>query len=256
MARQAALAVLLLVAAAGCNTPGAGSPTATVTPAAVPEDPVDYPPGLSPDGVDRPGQVARAHAEAIGNRSYEWTTSQVRYAPRTVRVERTVVRRAGPARYNGSVLRQVRRRSGVTDRRTLVYADGEHRYSRTVEDGTASYQRVPVERHGDEGVYEGAARRLLTRYLAVENATVARTERGDETLFRLVGRGSKLVEDGDSYRVVALVTPAGLVRELRVNYELSDGPVLAVEVRWRYTGLGRTAVSAPEWYPSARAATG
>lgn len=251
MSRPGALALLVLVVAAGCNAPGAGGPT--VTPAAVPEDPVEYPPGLSPDGVDRPGRVAQAHAEAIGNRSYQWTLSEVRYAARTVRVERTAVRRAGPTRYNGSVLRQIRRRSGVIDRRTLVYADGQHRYSRTLEDGTASYQRAPVERYGEEGVYEVAAQRLLTRYLAVENATVVRTRQGDETLFRLVGRGSKRVQDGDSYRVVALVTPAGLVRELRVNYELPDGPVLAVEVRWRYRGLGRTAVSAPEWYPAARA---
>lgn len=252
MPRPAALALLVLVVAAGCNAPGAGGPSTPVTPAAVPDPPAEYPPGLSPDGVDRPERVAQAHAEAIGNRSYEWTLSEVRYAARTVRVERTAVRRAGPARYNGSVLRQVRRRSGVIDRRTLVYADGEHRYSRTVEDGAVSYQRAPAERYGDEGVYEDTAERLLARYLAVENATVTRTRRGGETLFRLVGSGAERV-GGESYEVVALVTSEGLVRELRVNYEPPDGPVLAVEVRWRYAGLGRTVVSVPDWYPAARA---
>jgi len=255
MTRPAALALLVLAVAAGCNAPGAGGPSTPVTPAAVPEAQVEYPPGLSPDGIDRPERVAQAHADAIGNRSYELTLSEVRYTARTVRVERTAVRRVGPARYNGSVVRQLRRRSGVIERRTLVYADGEHRYSRTVNDGAASYQLAPVERYGDEGVYEETAERLLARYLAVDNATVSRTRRGNETLFRLAGRGSERVE-GEGYRVVALVTPGGLVRELRVNYEPTDGPVLALEVRWRYAGLGRTTASVPEWYPEARATTG
>lgn len=256
MSRLATLALLLLVTAAGCSAPGAGGPSTTVTPAAVPEEPVEYPPGLSPNSVDRPSRVAQAHADAIGNRSYEWTLTEVRYSPRTVNVRRTAVRRAGPVRYNGSLLRQIRRRSGVIDRRTLVYADGRYRYSRTVDDGSVNYRRTPVKRYsGDEGMYEEAAERLLTQYLAVENATVSRIQRGGETLFRLVGRGSRRVEDRDTYRVVALVTPEGLVREFQVSYEPRDSDGQAVKIRWRYTGLGRTAVDVPDWYPAARAAT-
>jgi len=246
MARPAALAVLLLVAVAGCNAPA--NPTPTVTPAAVPEGPVGYPPGLSPDGVDRPERLAEAHADAVADRSYAWTLEERRYTDRTVGVERVSVRRAGPARYNGSVLREFRRREGAVDRRTLVYADGEHRYSRTVENGTASVRREPARRVGDEGVYEATAERLVVRYLAVGNATVTRTERDGETLFRLVGRTTGRVS-ASGYRVVALVTPAGLVRELRASYEPRRGPVRAVELRWRYGGLGRTTVSAPAWYP-------
>jgi hypothetical protein len=180
----------------------------------------------------------------------------VRYAPRTVRVERLTLRRAGPARYNGTVLRQLRRRSGVVDRRTLVYADGQHRYTRTVDEGTASYQRTPVTRYGGgEGAYEQVAGGLLTRYLAVENASVVRTEHDGETVFRLTGRGSKRVANGDSYRLVALVTAAGLVRELEVRYQGPEGESEAFELDWRYAGLGETTVRTPEWYGPARRAT-
>jgi hypothetical protein len=253
-----ALAVLLLAVTAGCNAPladpGDGTP---VTPAAVPEDElVPYPPGLSADGVDRPGRVARAHIDVIDGRSYAWRLTQVRYSPRTVRVERLALRRAGPAEYNGTVLRQLRRRSGVIASRTLVYADGRHRYTRTADDGAVSYQRTPVARYGGgEGTYEEAAGELLTRYLAVENASVVRTERGGETLFRLTGRGSKRVANGDSYRLMALVTPAGLVRELEVSYQGPEGENEAFELDWRYAGLGETTVRVPDWYGPARTAT-
>jgi hypothetical protein len=69
--------------------------------------------------------------------------------------------------------------------------------------------------------------------------------------FRVVGDGrSRALPDAEEYRVVATVTPAGLVERLRANYE-EDGT--RVEVGFEYREVGTTIAPPPFWYSTARA---
>lgn len=107
-----------------------------------------------------------------------------------------------------------------------------------------------------EGRYVDRAEGIVERYLAVGNATATVVDRDGRRVVRLVGTDSRRI-DAEHYRVVALITPSGLVRELRVRYVAREsGLETLVRVRMRYERVGSAEVSAPPWYDAARRATG
>lgn len=252
----AALAVLVLAVTAGCNAPvgTTDDPTATVTPAAVPtpEERTTYPPGFSANGIEDPRRAAQSHADVITDRSYNWTLTEIRYGMARVNVDRLTLRRVGPTVYNGTRLEQVRRRSGVLDRRTGLFADGDFRYIREPDRGGVNYTRTPARvRGGGEGIYEDTAEALVERYLAAANVTVTPL---DDGRFRVVGRDTTdRYPDRESYTVVATVRPSGLIETLLVRFATPDR--VGIEVRWSYTEVGTTTLSDPDWYPAARNVT-
>ncbi|WP_254537985.1 hypothetical protein [Halomarina litorea] len=263
-------AVVALVASlllAGCSGLGPVNPDPTVTPAPVPaDDPAvpgfegTLPAGVEPSGVTDTRALGRAHAEELSGRSYTLELVEARardsHALPVVRHEESVrVRRPGLYRHD-SVVRRAWLGHGLDrEERTAVYADGTTRYVRTVENGTARYERGTVARWRNwSGTHAQQAGRAVGRYLDVTNATLSTVDRDGKRLLRVRGRGSRTVE-GERYRVEAHLDGAFVVwLEARWVEPREDEDVF-VRVTMTYDRVDATTVAPPGWYGEALRAT-
>jgi len=267
----AALALLGVLALAGCAGLFGSDPTGTTTPpsaaAPVASTPTPspgggaYPPGLSENGVDNASELARTHRALLANRSHTKLVNETtRYA-------------------NGSLRYRTRTRA------RSVPTDGEPRYH-TVQTfaGPAQERLSPypeaerIERYAAErtGVHivrpDGSNTELVSRsdlhrevlevtFHAFDVRLAPPTACGDLTCYRL--RSTKLTAPerlGQSLvrragwevtqgSLVALVDERGLVREYRVEYAVETPSESYTTVRTvGITAVGNTSLERPAWY--------
>lgn len=207
--------VALLVVLAGCGAAGPGATSTeggTVTPVPVPTDPTPepelYPPGVTPDGIDA------STLAATTERSLNGTAFSFRLDRRQARPERSLgTLYVGPRLEVDAAAddRYLLNRTTVSERgggfmietfRGATYVRGERATVKGGEDVTVR----PVEPDEQTPPATRAAR-LVRRYLAVENATVERSENGTAVVR---GYGTPL-PNVSQYSVTAVVANDGTV---------------------------------------------
>ena len=223
---------------------GPPTETLTATQTATPADAARLPPGVSPDGEISEAVVADTTVAALTNRSYRLV---VTYRERvdgdpTARL-REVARVAGPTRYASrvSVLGAPVGSPSAVDR-TAVYAAG----GRVVEQSTVS---GAVERGTPDGrdPFLDRLERYVGWYLGVDRSRVVDTtrENGERRLFfRLEGDPWPGVENTTGS---AVLTGAGVLREVHRSYTLPDRPNVRATVTVRVEAVGETTVRRPGW---------
>lgn len=217
----------------------------------------DYPPGLSSDGVASADRLAKVHSFVLAGHSYRWTITyretvagETRgYLRETVAVENATVYRS-TVEENGAM------RSGtllVGDRST--YADGETRYDRIEENGTARYRSQSLDaRPHDTPQFFERPYRLVEWYLSVQESQVVRTEERDGTTVFLVRGVGDTWPRTTNVTTTAVVDEYGVVRELRRTHQPPDTAAVVV-VTFRLEGIDDTTVTPPPWLGEARRAT-
>jgi hypothetical protein len=263
--------LVLLVVLAGCGGTAAPTPTeATVTPAPLPtDDGGELAPGVTGDGVEDPGTLARAHAARLADRSYTLVaTRTVHYPNGTLRERLRLNLSLGANRSylvhtdtegprapvflgippasaafwsNSSTYTRRLTRDGATTYNSFQPTDGA---------GTWQYWARTVP-HGGRG---GNPRGFLTRaFSAVPTRTTARVSDGETAAFLIRGDGvtdriELEVADPREVDLQATVTAAGLVRSLSLTYVGTiDGERVVVERHYRYRNVGNTTVERPGW---------
>jgi len=241
-------AMVLLALMAGCNALTGPSPETAVTPAPVPE-PATEPsseseiaPGVGGTGVTDPERLARAHTDAIHNRSYRWIerTSLTRLESNTTETSRTALWVEHPRRHRYEFT------TTLLSGNTSEYTEGDTRYRR--EFGDYNFVAEPSETASER--YGAKPAMAIRRYFSTGNATVETVRVHGDHAYRVVGTTSALetADTVDSYRVAALVMPSGFVRSLSVDYTVSaDGRHRRVQYRYRYVNVGTTRVEPPVW---------
>jgi hypothetical protein len=223
--------VAVATAAPGRTTPVAAPERAIATDSAV-----DYPPGLSADGIADYGRLVRAHRRALAGDAY---TVSVSY--------REFVNGRQTARY--------------TER--LTVANGTHYSSRTRQVGR--FERPPMRVAGADEYADGS--RL---YVRTDDRVRVSPVRGSDpylsTLDRYLGwhlsvNESAVESRADGYRVyvaddpyptidnatgVAVVSEDGLIRSLRRQYDRPYSPV-RVELRIEVRRVDAATVERPAW---------
>lgn len=266
------LVLALFILLSGCNGLTDVSPPGT--PAPVPPDEAGHPPGVDDSDVYSPKQLATAHYDELTERSYtreeNWTS---RLDNGTVRAHhRTVGRATGwegdfhsittyaPPREHPIAVSDI-----ASPVRSEMYVEGDRLYYRVV--------NRTVTRTGSIPRPPGDSPRLLTFYLQSFDLQVANhTERDGTTSTVLkstnltdpffLHRAESLPSEAEVQkgRFRAVVDSSGLVHEYEVRYTavLSEdaGPMPETEVVWvrtsvRFSNLGTTTVSRPEWYDHA-----
>lgn len=250
-----AVAVVLLLATAGCNTPLADESkppeTPTLTPAPQPGTSTPtanasrFPPGLGPEGVTDAERLVDAHTDALANVSYTVRLSSTREYPNgsvQTRYER-VVRFASPDRFH--YVLTVRSESG--DRRIERWRSGDTAFAAVTTDGDTTYRRLDEPQRPTLVTYSE-----LTRVFGLEPSRLADTTiRNGTTLYRLEG-GPGDVSGLSNVSYVALVDPRGLVRSYTVTYDVTDRDrTRSVEVAASFGAVGETTVERPPWYDDA-----
>jgi hypothetical protein len=234
--------------------PGVESPTATGA---------SYPPGLGPSGPTDARALAQAHGEVAAERAYRLTIVSRRAEAGAVEGRwleaREVVRADEPTRYryraNGTLL------AGGTERvRSFTsYADGDHVYRRLTGTNGSRYVRETVERRaGGEGPLADRAEGYVARYLGGTRGSITRVSAPPVEGYLLTAEGTPTAFEGSvaGYTATALITDRGFVVELAVTYERSvDGSRRRSSFAMAYGPL-RSAVEEPDWYGTAREATG
>ncbi|ESS04475.1 MAG: hypothetical protein A07HR67_00761 [uncultured archaeon A07HR67] len=237
---------------------GAGAPvTPTPTPTPIPTGTTS----LSPEEVQDPDRLARAHGRALEGHPVamhaEFTgprfltgfdTRRSGFDPNdtvTIRAhvesdsQYHVVRRTN---FTGSPFTSVR---WQFER----FADGRAEYRRFEGENSTEYQRRPLAAvlNGSESVATWT-RFVLPRYLNTTRTEVKSIGTGTKPRYRLLATGEPLALDHETrdYRAVAVVTSDGWIGVLRVSYRHPDtGARVVVRVRYvRSPG----AVESPGWY--------
>jgi hypothetical protein len=242
-----------------------GGPTPTVSPVAVPTDtPPDVPRTIG-GGVDAE-TLAQGHADALTGRSYRWRIYLERPvgeagAERRV-VEATTVSVAAPTTFRSQRSETILDTGfGIRITRTETYADGERAYTRVRNRrlDTVRYEASRVALcPGDEGPTLDAAESAIVRYLSVAESTVTFEQTRSGPRFRVTGRDAThpSLSGVSDYRVEALVTPDGVVREVEATYDRpTPNGTESVTAGFAYATIDRTEVSPPSWLGRARAAT-
>jgi hypothetical protein len=277
---QKSIPAVLLVAAvvlAGCSGlafGGDGTPTQTVTPAAVPTDeptPTPVPqlaPGLTGQGVTDAFALGEAHVAALDDISYTMQENfSVTYQNGTEYRQRGVVAQlaANDSRYyvsqsifgsqiysnrtivnafwsNGTRVLRARMLNGNTSYYPLRSADREPRSPARIGFGTTNREQIyrlfsSVEMHVTDREQQNG-----TTVYQVEATNVT-----NPTAFEGIKR-----QNPENLTLVAHINSEGLVREYRLNYTaMVNGSPVRVS-RWaRYTNLGNTTVERPPWYDEA-----
>jgi hypothetical protein len=221
-----------------------------------------YPPGVAEGFLDV-WVLSNAHAEAIDGRSY-----------------RLIVRHSGGGafdgdrRWNGAWQHAVVGDDGTwlysvvgyADRgndselvQYTVYADGSAAYRRADGREGPTYERSPVPVTDDGfGPHTELTQEYLRRYLATPEVRVDRPSWNPE-VYRLVATGPPSTADRDvsNYTATALVSEAGFVSELTVEYTLVEADdERTVRFRFEYAAVDETTVRPPGWYDEAVVATG
>lgn len=279
MGRLAAGLLCLLVLVSGCSAllddgpAGAEGPTATVTPAPVPDD-TELAPGVTRRGVEAPARLAQAHAEAVGGRSFVLTASRtVRYANDTLRSglwvrvavdDRAHLAEAATAGPEAPVF------LGRPPANATFWSNGSTHVRKLTRDGrttynefgppasgvaTRSYWTGTVPFGGRQATPESFYRTLFE---SVAVGLAGETRSDATATYRLVGErvtnetfrfGATDVRD---VRLVATVTDRGIVRNLSLTYVGEvEGETVTVSRTVRYRKVGETTVERPDWFERA-----
>jgi len=293
MRPRAVLGVVCLLVLAGCGVgpfgdlpagdPGGtgGGETSTVTPAPLPEEAREYPPGVSRRGVVDAERLAGAHDAAIDDASYTVRSNRtVAYANGSLRsslvVEvalarnRTFLATAATAGPEAPVF------LGVPPARATFWSNGSVYVRRFTAGEETTYNRFDPG-GGTAGTWRywtrtvpfgGRANRPESFYAetfaAVPTRVVGRTTAGNASLIRLAGEGTRGAVEGTpldgggtlgpvrNVSLRATVDSQGVVRSLRIEYDATaeEGPV---RVRWtvRYRAVGNTTAPRPPWFDRA-----
>lgn len=294
-ARRPVLTVFVVVATvlAGCNAPVGGergtydvppttvemetrtiTPTPTPTSTSTPESPratgEERLPGLTDAGVTDAGELARAHALSLSNRSFRVTYERrVDTDDGTLRRERfTAVTAANRSRFHVRFETVV---NGRTVSKTAYFSTRTGPAYRLVDTGDGPTYEVVSNGSSSESASTLSASipvdptlaGYLGRHLFVAaNATVTRVEREDGVGYSVLaddlgwafGSDPERVTN-DSLRVV--LDENGRVERLRLDYELAQlevPRVLTVAETVTFDRVNRATVSTPTWLPTARAA--
>jgi hypothetical protein len=216
---------------------------------------------LSPEEVQSPDRLARAHARALESHPVamhaEFTGPRFLTGFDTRRsgfdLNDTVTIRAhveSDSRYH--VVRQTNfSGSPFTSVRWQFerFADGRAEYRRFEAENSTEYERRPLAAvlNGSESVATWT-RFVLPRYLNTTRTEVESVGTGSTPRYRLLATGEPLALDHETrdYRAVAVVTSDGWIGVLRVSYRHPDtGARVVVRVRYvRSPG----AVESPGWY--------
>ncbi|MEF8841699.1 MAG: hypothetical protein V5A62_08745 [Haloarculaceae archaeon] len=274
--RVPVVAVLVLLAgcgsAAGPASPGTG--TDTVTPAPVPTAPPttapaptagptrtttaardpSLPPGVTASGIANASALADAHSAALEGRSYRAVTVVNRSTASGWERTREVLRVDGDRVH----LVHRERTSGGNDSSRVEYLDGRARYVRCERaNGTAACPTGPPSAiAGDAAgtvlvLLSGSDSRLVgTETRLVGNGRAATLRHRLLVTGNPLGLGSPYgVLEARNYTVTALVTPSGLVTDLRASYDLVGGEArIDVTARLRFSSIGSVRVTPPPWY--------
>lgn len=255
--RLAPVAVATLAVLSGCGAVGLLDGPTTPTPAS----PHVAAPGLGPTGVDRPGQLARAHRASLADVSYTLrTTVVVRWADGSMRAARSTTVWVGRDEGDARPFRLEQRATGDFPEalrpqvNISAWSPGSHTYVRIDPAARqAEYTRYAggitdaiVVLDGDEAI---------EIYLApVGNATVEETSVDGWIAYRLVATAPS------GRRTTAVVDSFGQLRSLAVTLPASELPWLHGDghaVRTvRYDRIGNTTVERPAWVDDAIVATG
>lgn len=234
----------------------------------------DHPTGIEvhrePDGnwsgSVTPVALAETHGAAVRGRSYEWRVRQ-RGATglglvdgRWEYLRKTAVLETD-RRYSYRVI-------GVRDGNGTpvpvdygLYADGDRRYWRL----SGAIGATPVYRESHlspdpPDPFAGVAEQYVRRYLAASDVRVRVVDDpATQIRYRVVATGRPTRIDGavSDYRAVANVTADGFVRSLAVSYLRHDSTGHRhVTVGYEYDRVGNATVDQPDWYATARTATG
>lgn len=270
--RLGLLALLcVIVLSAGCNGfSGTAEPTGTVTPAPVPAQPTEeighvLPSGLSAGNVTDVDRLVEQHEAVLEDTSYRWEGFQREATPS----ERNSTGEDG--NYTSSTARVIN--NGTTTYRASEYEqviDGQtQRRSARIQYTTAGrlyiarQEGVDAEREYD--VVDASSTRYLEttgtdgirEYLDLETARVYRNDVGNRTHFTVVGSKDAVRPYGsvENYTARAIVRDDGLVRELRVQFNIStNGVHRHVEYESSFSDVGTADVPEPDWLDRARAA--
>lgn len=246
------IAVVLVVALAGCSLPG-GEPTETVTPVDVGSA---DPPGVSTrtDSVNTT-QLLDAHEGALDDRSYELQVNRIERSQGTRQGRLTAVGEFGAD--EGSYRLEIENSGNLTVFDWIRWAeywagDGRSLSARRVGDNLRVRETL---RARDRLPIPPTRRTRLAGAIRTTNVTsVEETSSGvriessadlanssiSEPLTGLRGRNASLV---------LRVAESGLIRSYELSYTLSGSPGTAIRVHesGRFDGLDDTRVSRPDW---------
>jgi hypothetical protein len=230
-----------------------GTPTATPTPA--PASSELLPPGVAASGVANVTALARAHRAALEGRSYRAVSVLNRSTADGWERTRRVVRVDGDRTH---LVSRTRESDGNRSSR-VGYVAGHERAARCERTGGSG----PCATGPASAVDGDAAGTVLVLLSGSESrlvgteSRVAGTDRNAGTLrHRLVVSGTPFglgspygTLEARNYSATALVTPSGLVTEVRAEYDLVGGGArIRVSVRLRFSDLGAVRVTPPPWY--------
>ncbi|MEF8784484.1 MAG: hypothetical protein V5A45_01030 [Haloarculaceae archaeon] len=218
-------------------------------------DSAQLPPGVNSDGIDDIDALSSAHSRAIGNQSY--TMSIDRYQPEiwaqeVIDIHRDIDVEVSSGTY---LLNAAERANGETIPMGTLYYDGTNTYLAQEGFSGVSYRRVPpteLRQRYPPPPSELTERLVSTRLSTPTTEVQGVLREGGDRLYLLTGSGQPEWQDiGDvqRYNVSALVTEAGLVRDVSLSYTIRDGDRL-VDVRREvtYDEVGETTVDPPGWY--------
>lgn len=256
---------------------GAGEPdeAAAVDPDGGGEFPETYPqgtagllpPGVTQEGVDDPGALARAHSQRLEGRSYALNVTRHQpvasgATPADPRLNRylfgslpqpgvthtTAFAVAGDAYRSRATLKNG---DGVRVRASVYFTDGEW-YVAAPLYGNTSFRSAPVS--GSVGPLPDTFRtELVDRYLSTpETDLTGVVDHDGRRLYRVVANGTPRPFPDPfvrNYTAVALVDSRGVVHDLSVSYAIvSDDNRATVETSVSYSAFGSVSVRPPSWY--------
>lgn len=281
------LAVLAVVALAGCGgfIQGSDSETPTLTPAPVPSPtatPVESPAvgdgrvgvatGMAAGGLTDSTALARQHVAAINGTSYVWTERYVE----TLRTDNVSAQRQTTQRVtleNATTHRHVTSSTETGDR-SLGTAPYDHLEEGRVEyrDGYETYANGDVEYvswfdfRGEDRIFERRdavtdrtafdtlARGPIERYIDPEASTVMILDgRGNWYEVTSSAPSVSLQPTVENYSARAVIRSDGFVRSLTVSYERQiSGRTVDVRYSFRYADVGTATVEPPDWLAEAK----
>ena len=261
MDRLPSVAVAALLLLAGCS--GLAAPVdeprtvnphldSTPSPTATPGSGVDYPPGVSADGVDA-GRLAAAHADTLKNRSKAVRAHTTILAANGT----TLLSRTTTTRTDGDALAVSVRTVGASPGFLgpfLDYgywSDGDATLVRQQRpDGTVRYRKRPGDAKPTIGV-SPTGRAIVEPLLYYAEFRYVGTERRGNATYHVLAAGTvtfRRTEDARNVRVAAAVTPEGVVESTSLRYDTTlRGVEVTVVERFRVFDVGSTTVERPGW---------